>query len=969
MHLTIDFETRSRAPLKECGHYKYAEDPSTDIMVLAIKADELPPVVWLPKKFIHLYSIPSELLTDDELTEIIHGAETIEAHNAGFERMLWRWIMHKRYGFADLPLEQMRCSASKAASFALPRDLSRACKAMGLSQQKDETGYKVMMKMCKPRTPTASNPKEWNEDPADFEILVRYCKQDVEAEHALSQALYDLSPKEQKLWELDQIINDRGIPIDVEGCKNLIAKLQEKEARLLLEVQEITGGEVTSVRQIARTISWLGSKGVELEDLTKSTVAGAMPGMDALPKRLLEIRQELGKSSVSKLETMLAWACADGRARGVHMFWGANTGRWSGKGPQTQNLPRDSYGPSDVDAVLDCDLATTELLYDNMHFTASKCVRGMLKAEPGKEFLVADFSSIEARILAWLAGEEKKLEAFFAGKCVYSLSASAIYKVPFESIGKKSSERQVGKVCIAEGQLVLTDHGLVPIEAVALNDKVWDGVEFVSHSGVLFNGVKEVIEYDGLTATPDHIVYVANGSTSCELREAKTLRSPLTTTGNGRNPIGLVENNIYRNEEGKTLDEVHPMPVRGVRENGVGELLQFETGDNERLPALFSTKASTRVAAKKSHRNEGTLHEREGPWVEKLRRARDTLQFYFGHRRRGVDTGNPGAGPSERVGPDKQRRSLRDWKLALRNPKRKREEYKSVKSLDSGFSVGEYGKPLLNFYDSPNAESGKNPERNIGFSEASSPGQTEKLAGDRTPVKTARVYDLINAGPRRRFTVSGKLVSNCELALGYQGWLGAFQSMAKTYGVVIPDEEAEEIIKAWRKANPRIVKYWAAIELAALQAVKTGQVFSVGRIKFGMRDGFLQCRLPSGRLLAYSNAAPATVKTKYGITKEVISYMGVDSKTGAWCRQFTYGGSLTENIVQGVARDLLAEAMTRAEKAGMHVIMHVHDEAVIEMKKGSTELKEFERLLSVTPDWAKGCPIGAEGFKDYRYRK
>lgn len=205
------------------------------------------------------------------------------------------------------------------------------------------------------------------------------------------------------------------------------------------------------------------------------------------------------------------------------------------------------------------------------------------------------------------------------------------------------------------------------------------------------------------------------------------------------------------------------------------------------------------------------------------------------------------------------------------------------------------------------------------------------------------------------------------LALGYQGAVGAFQSMAGNYGLKVPDEQAEQIKDDWRNANQRIVKFWWDLDAAAIEAVKSGAQVSVGNkgIAFKVSGGFLFCRLPSGRLLAYCQ--PRIAEGRFG--NEQVTYMGVDSVSRKWTRQHIYGGKWAENLTQAVARDLMAEAMLRIEKAGYDVVLSVHDELLAEAPEGFGSLQEFEALMCELPPWAQGLPIAASGFESIRYRK
>jgi DNA polymerase len=445
----------------------------------------------------------------------------------------------------------------------------------------------------------------------------------------------------------------------LEGIENLSTLIQEEEKELLKQVLSLTGGYVNSVRQRDRLLSWLHQNGVGCDDVQKATVIELLKG-DLPPnvRRVLEIRQRLGRSSVAKLKKMRDWACEDGKIRGSILYHGASTGRFSGKGIQPQNYPKDCFEPEEVSDILLWDKDTIEMIFGDVFSVASRCLRGMLIPSPGHVFYVVDFNSIEARVLAWLAGEKSVIDAFKSGKDFYRVAASGMYGIPYDEIGKDSPERFAGKTAV--------------------------------------------------------------------------------------------------------------------------------------------------------------------------------------------------------------------------------------------------------------------------------------------------------------------------LACGYQGGVKAFTTMARNLGLDIPEDKAKSTIWKYREANPNIVRYWGGIENAAYKAIKTGDPYSFGRIKYGVYGGYLFCRLPSGRKIAYYNPGTEKRLTPYDEMKDTIRFYGMNSMTKKWCKQFTYGGKLVENIVQAVARDFLRDAMLRLNKNGYKIVSTVHDEIICEVKNDNKTTKHYEdfvKIVELVPQWGDGCPIKAGGYVSTRYKK
>lgn len=647
----IDFETRSTVDLKKVGLDNYAKHPTTDVLGMCWVDSGGDGVVWrdnleLPRWF------SKGVLTGDLINV---------AHNAQFELAIWNHLCVPRYGWPELKVSQVRCTAAMAHAAALPGSLDGCSKALGLPVTKDLVGHRLMMRMCKPKKIHDDGRIEWIEDDASLERLMQYCMTDVLVEQMIYNAIPKLSDSEQHIWELDQKINNRGVYVDLHSIDSAIQIVEQEQKRLGAKMRRITNGKVKTCSQAKALTEWLRDSGLDIEGVAKSDLNSALAGdLQAHVREALEIRQEAAKSSTAKLVAMRLNASEDSRVRGVLQYHGAATGRWAGRKIQTQNFPRGNLKPKAVEMAIrlmnEGNAQMLDLLFGSPLTTISSCLRGMLMAPPGKELISCDFSAIEARVLAWLAGQEDVLDIFRGHGKIYEHAAAGIYNKPMAEV--TGDERQIGKVAV--------------------------------------------------------------------------------------------------------------------------------------------------------------------------------------------------------------------------------------------------------------------------------------------------------------------------LALGYQGGKGAFQQMAKAYGMKVSDARADEIKVAWRNANPATVKYWWALEKAAVNAVlNPTETYSAGakgrEVRFRRKGKFLYCRLPSGRLLSYAN--PSIVINKFD--RESLQYWGVDSLTKKWTIIGTYGGKLAENVTQAVARDLLAEALVRLESHGFEVINHIHDEIVVEIEDNAPEdtLYKVEQLMAVNPPWADGLPLAAEGWRGKRYRK
>ena len=438
MILHIDFETFSRCELKDAGLANYAADPSTGVHCMAFAFDDLPVDIMTP----------GEGLPDCIEDHVLDGG-LVYAHNAPFEIQIWNNVMAPRYGWPELKPEQCRCTMAMAYAMALPGALAAAAPALGIPQRKDVAGGRVMMQLAKPKADGSFWTPE--EAPDKFQQLYEYCKQDVVVERAMHQRLRELPEDEQALWVLDYKINQRGVLVDLPAINKALRLVDAEKARLNADMLKVTGGVVGSCTEVQLLVKWIRLQGVEVKGLAKADVLDALDGdLPANVRAALHLRKEAAKSSTAKLVAMKDRVSADGRVRGVHQFHGASTGRWAGRGIQVQNLPRPrpSTKPKDIQVMIDLfnNPEKLDMFYGPNMDALADCVRGMIIPAPGHDFVAVDFSAIEARGLAWLAGEESVLEIFRGHGKIYEHAAAGIYRCPMDEVTK--DQRQIGKVAV-----------------------------------------------------------------------------------------------------------------------------------------------------------------------------------------------------------------------------------------------------------------------------------------------------------------------------------------------------------------------------------------------------------------------------------------------------------------------------------------------------------------------------------------
>lgn len=642
----IDIETYSSNDLKSCGVYKYVEAPDFTILLFAYSVDRGPVTCCdfaqgetLPENVVEALRDPSVVKT---------------AFNAAFERVC---ISHY-FGWPLMDPAQWRCTMVRAARMGLPLSLGQCGEVLRLADGKMKEGAALIRYFSVPNRGKRHLPAD---APDRWEVFKKYCIRDVEVEQAILAKVRRLETPafDEELYTVDQRINDRGVMIDAQMVANAARFDDDYKAELLKEAQQISGMEnPNSPAQIKQYIHQ--ATGLPIQSLNKKDLDDIEKQLKYWPKprRVLEIRREMGKTSNKKYPAMLQCVCQDGRIHGLLQFCGAaRTGRWAGRLVQIQNLPQNHLQDLDYarQLVKAGDLADFELNYSNPTQVLSELIRTAFIAKPGCTFHVCDFSAIEARVIAWIAGENWVLDVFRKGGDIYCATASQMFGVPVEKHGANAELRQKGKIAV--------------------------------------------------------------------------------------------------------------------------------------------------------------------------------------------------------------------------------------------------------------------------------------------------------------------------LALGYGGGIGALENMGGSK-MGLTEREEKEIIQKWRDANPRIVKFWATVEAAAMKALKTGESTTIHRgIEVSKRWGMLTITLPSGRIVCYPRAR---IGTEYGDSwrggHEIIEYEGLNQTTKKWEAIRTYGGKLTENIVQSVARDILGIVILRAEAAGLKIVFHIHDEIVVEAEPGQT-LEDVTAIFSQPIDWCKDLPLKGAGYTTPYYLK
>lgn len=469
---TIDFETRSHVDLKKRGVAIYAMHPSTDALCLAYKTPAgMRQWVWDPDD---INPIPEDLL------RLIEAGE-VHAFNAPFERYIWQYVMVRKHGWPDIPLERYRCTLAKAAHANQPQSLDKLGERLGLGPeaQKNKQGKDLIRLISVPKKPKKKKGQSaptglefypWSERDQKCNEYLDYNRQDVVAEDAADEVLPEWTPAEIAIWQMDRRINERGFYIDQALCRGAVAIHAEAKARANARITELTEGKVTACTQVQRIKKWIEEDqrvnlGPSLDEDHINIWLRKNPAMKTSPTaQVLRLRLAVNSNAVAKFNTALMRVCEDGRVRESLRYYKAATGRWAGSGFHPHTLNRDATEEEAHFEILtrgdydECEMVHgTDLETEGTIGLMKQCVRGIITAPPGHKLVVSDFAGIEARFLQWLVGNKQKIQMFLEDQDVYIAAACDIYKCKPEDIatwtGKKwkikddeKLKRQLGKV-------------------------------------------------------------------------------------------------------------------------------------------------------------------------------------------------------------------------------------------------------------------------------------------------------------------------------------------------------------------------------------------------------------------------------------------------------------------------------------------------------------------------------------------
>lgn len=449
----LDFETYSECDLKACGMYRYAEDLSTEILCLSYAFDEEEPELWTPYD-----PEPARLFK-----KLRKSSCRFAGLNVSFELLIWEHVARELHGWPRLDTNKAIDVAAIAAMHALPRSLAGLSEVLDLKHKKDKAGEALIRLLCKPRKPTKKDKRTRvtpEDSPEKFTELYEYCKQDVRAEREVFELLGELPRDEQELWLLDNKINGRGVLLDQAAVKGAIAIHTDTIEELNAEAAELSGGAFETTNQRQAVMDWSGSRGFKLDSYTIDYLRAVIKGDKCPPevKRILQVREMSSRTSVKKFYAMDRSVCSDGTIKGMLLYHGATTGRWTGKLVQLHSMTRPTIPEEDItlaiEVIKEGDHSWLSTMFGGDPLdTMTSCIRGCLLPNKGKKLYAGDFSNVEGRVLMWHAEDQQGLGVFREDRDLYLEMASSIYDMSYEELaceykGGQDDKRRVGKLAI-----------------------------------------------------------------------------------------------------------------------------------------------------------------------------------------------------------------------------------------------------------------------------------------------------------------------------------------------------------------------------------------------------------------------------------------------------------------------------------------------------------------------------------------
>lgn len=1024
--LFLDTETFSPIDLKKSGSYAYAEHPETEILICSYAIDDGPAQVW--------DCTDSSRMPDDLKSALRqvrrHRAKLVGANFLMFDRPVMRncWDM-------DIDPRDILDTMVMAFRHSLPGSLAMQCEVLQIddSLAKDKRGKALIQRFGKP-TPKNYKVRRYSREthPAEWAEFIEYARSDITAMREVFHAMPDWGniEFENTVLAIDQRINDRGFFVDTALANAAIDAVKQHKIELQQEANEKWGAGLTgaaflpTLRDLAPAHEILNAQKSTLNDLLAD---------DDLPddaRTIIEMRLGASSTASTKYNPLLLGLSGDGRRRGCLQYGGAKrTLRWAGKGFQPQNLARGHFSGDELDIGIKMLLrGKAHWCYDVSKLTAST-VRGCIIPEPGNKLVVADYSNVEGRGLAWLAGEETALATFLAGLDIYCVTAGKMFGLGPDHIKQVRKDlRQIGKACLHRHTQVLTDTGFKDIMAVSSNDKVWNGEKWVSTSGAKLMGWKPVITLDGVRMTEDHRILSNSWKEAKQLASNDSMLRRALETGSA----AWSSFESYQKEMG--IDSCsHNATAGNCRVESCSTTCATGKQRNA-MPVPWKPQRNTENSISATKTQCPTTTTGHDCSIDCRQLSLDATTREIG----GLKTTAAGGFLFTKNGTLTKGRfssTFKLWRAGITQSSKWTE-----KTTTATMNLETFGLSAVRRTSIIDGAL-------LSFSGAMMLPLPALLNSNGKLQHCEPVYDLINVEYGNRFLIksaSGYLLAhNCELGLGYGGGVAAFLTFAKNLGLdlyamaetmkgTFPDhiwaaakrgyeyariqeknkkgfagQKAERpsydlpknvwltcdsIKRMWRESHPKTCAFWNDLESAAMNAIKNpGKSYWAGaevrengdraiRIrrtkgKDGSPGWWLQVELPSGRILSYPGIGISVEKqidedddrTEY---RERIRYMGENQTTRQWGKQYTYGGKLAENVTQALCRDLLANALVTVENAGWPIILHVHDEIVTEVPNTPEyTVAELERMMCDLPAWAAGFPLAAEGAELMRYAK